>query len=202
MSGCGDCGTFQLSADPVCCGSFRSAVGGIPPSAAGTFLQSSGGVWVPSSWTLPTETTADDLGKVLTATAAGVSEWQPLYQRKMLLCFGSRQFTAAGIYLFPWAFDSASVSQIQNEMVPMAGRISKLRVRQSTPVVSTDNLEYRLFVNGGPTALTVTLNTNTASGSNLTDVVTVEANDFLTFTAINATATRAVRAVALMLFEF
>jgi hypothetical protein len=179
-----------------------SNVAGFAPATTGEFLQSSGGLWIPSAWTLPTATTGDDLGKVLTATAENVSEWQPLYQRKALLCFGARQFTAAGIYLFPWAFDSAAPAQEQKEILPMAGRISTLRIIQSTPVVSADNLEYRLFVNGLSTALTVTLNTNTASGSNLVDIVTVEANDFLTFSAINATATRAVRPVALMMFEF
>jgi hypothetical protein len=77
-----------------------------------------------------------------------------------------------------------------------------MRVQHSTPVVSADDIIYTLVVNGVDTALTVTLNTNGASASNLVDVLEVGATDQLGVRADGATALRVIRNMVQFTLEF
>jgi hypothetical protein len=196
-----------------CCGSLvRHEAGGgtsgpvLPLGDEGEFGQSDGGMWVPSEWTLPETVTEGELGAVLTASAAGVSTFTPLFQRSMMVSFGARQISATLIWLYPWNFDSAAANATTvagYQIPPMMGRIKNMRVHHTTLIVSTDNIVYTLVKNNTTdTALTVTLNTNTANGTDLVNVVDLLATDLLSVKAVGATATRASRVSVQFDLEF
>jgi len=202
---CADC-------DP--CGSTRvgfAAGGGepggtLPDGDTGDFLQWNGTLWVPSAWTLPLATNQNDLGEVLTVTAAGASQFQPLFQRKSPLMIGARQISATFIWLVAWQFDTAALTTVGAAgflVPPVSGRLRNMRVLHATPVVSTDNITYTLVMNQVTnTALAVTINTGTAKASNLVDVVDVGSADLLSIRADGATATRLLRTCVSFDFEY
>ena len=194
-----------------CCGSIVRHIGGtagpvLPLGAEGEFGQSDGGMWVPSEWTLPETVTEGELGAVLTASAAGVSTFTSLYQRSMMVSFGARSISATLIWLYPWNFDSAAgngTTVAGYQIPPMRGRIKNMRVRNTTLIVSTDNIVFTLVKNNTTDlSLTVTLNTNTQSGTDLTHVEELLATDLLSVKATGATATRASRVSVQFDYEF
>jgi hypothetical protein len=178
----------------------------MPDGDEGDFLQWNGTLWVPSDWTLPLATTENDLGEVLTVDAAGSTVFQPLFQRTLLLAFGARQLAVGSLWLYPWQFDAAtalSESAAGFLFPPMSGRLRDMRVWHSTPLVTADNITYTLVVNGVDTALVVgPMNTNTATGSNLVDVVNVGATDQMSLRATGQTATRIIRTAITFTLEF
>jgi hypothetical protein len=179
--------------------------GTLPDGDAGDFLQWNGTLWVPSSWTLPFTTTENDLGEVLTVTAAGVAEFQPLFQRTLLFSFGLQQVQTNALWAIPWQFSSVPLvtASAAGFIFPlMSGRVRDMRVLHSTPLVGADNITYTFVVNGVNTPLAVTLNMGAASGSNLVDVVNVGATDQLSLLTGGQTATRLIRPAIYFTLEF
>jgi hypothetical protein len=175
----------------------------LPDGSTGDFLQWNGTLWVPSSWTLPLTVTENNLGEVLTITAAGVAEFQPLFQRTLILAFGARGVTTVGPWLFPWEFDGVTIATIETLVPPMSGRIRDMRVLHSTPLASADDITYTLVVNGVNSALAVgPINTSVASASNLVDVVDVGALAQLSVRADGQTAQRLIRPAIFFTLEF
>ena len=204
MNGCGDCTPCDTPALGFTPTSPGTPGGTLPDGDVGDFLQFNGTLWVPSSWTLPQQVTVNDLGEVLTVTAAGTSAMQPLFQRSMLVAIGARQISATQTWLFSWQFDSTAVLAVSQAgfWTPLiSGRLRNMRVRHSTPIVSADNITYTVVLNGTTfSSMVVTLNTNTATASNLVDTLDVGASDKVNVQATGATALRALHPV--VTFEF
>ncbi len=161
---------------------------------------------MPSAWTMPLTASANDLGEVLTATSPGVAQFQPLFQRRVLVAIGARQVSDTQIWLVAWQFDTAALTTIATAgflTPPISGRLRRMRVLHSTPVVSTDNITYTVVLNQiTSTSLAVTLNTGAASGSNLSDIVEVGASDLISLKGEGATTTRLIRTAITFDFEF
>lgn len=122
-----------------------------------------------------------------------------------MLAFGARQISNVAIWLLPWFFDSAANIQSDNNgpLSPaLSGRVRDMRVRHFTTVASTDDITYTLFVNDNPTALTVTMNTSTAAGSDLVNVLNVGATDELNVRATGATVVRNLRTCVQLTLEY
>lgn len=200
MTCCNPCATPELPLSPSSPG---TPGGTLPDGSTGDFLQWNGTLWVPSSWTLPLTVTENNLGEVLTITAAGVAEFQPLFQRTLILAFGARGVTTVGPWLFPWEFDGVTIATIETLVPPMSGRIRDMRVLHSTPLASADDITYTLVVNGVNSALAVgPINTSVASASNLVDVVDVGALAQLSVRADGQTAQRLIRPAIFFTLEF
>jgi hypothetical protein len=201
MTCCNPCATPELPLSPSSPG---TPGGTLPDGDTGDFLQWNGLLWVPSDWTLPLSVTEDDLGEVLTVTAADVAEFQPLFQRTLILAFGARGVAPGGLpWLFPWEFDAPTIATIETLVPPMSGRIRDMRVLHSTPLASADNITYTLVVNGVNTSLAVgPINTSVASASNLVDVVDVGALAQLSVRADGQTALHIIRPAIFFTLEF
>lgn len=201
MSRCRRCPTtFQSAA----AGSGQPG-GDLPDGDVGDYLRWNGTIWVPSDLTMPLVAGEADLGSALTIDAANSTEFQPLFQRELILSFGAFQITPTGIWLFPWNFSSSAGSTFGTvtSIIPsMAGRVRDMRILHATPVASADNILYTLTIGGIDTALTATLNTGGTSATNLIDVVNVTAIDRLNVKAQGATATRVIRNAVQFTLEY
>jgi hypothetical protein len=196
----------------TCCGGIKPSSmtgtgepGGFPPpgTAEDQFIQFNGTLWVPSAWILPDTVSAGDLGEVLTVAAAGVAEFQPLFQRTINLQWGARVIGNGLPYLYPWVFDgTTTAAEFVNFYAPMSGRIKNMRVVHAVPIVSADDITYTFALDTIDTALAVTLNTNTAAGSNLVDVIDVNAIQAMSVKATGQTANRTLRTTISFDFEF
>jgi hypothetical protein len=163
-----------------------------------TFLQWNGVLWVPSSWTLPDEALAGNVGEVLTATGAGASAFAappvvtPTSQYHY--AFGAQQVNTGTQALFPFFSTSAASSALVTATAAIAqfsGKLKSMFVTHGTPV-GADNITYTVFVNGFITGLSVTLNSGSAAtASDLVNEITVGAGDKITVRVTGASANRA-----------
>lgn len=88
-------------------------------------------------------------------------------------------YTTTPRYLTPWYDgDLALVAPVRAE-APRAGTLRSLRVRHTTPAGNGNPIAYTVRVNGVASALTATLLSTAASGSNLINTVAVAAGDLL-----------------------
>lgn len=141
-----------------CCGSGFSRNVVIPDGVlANTFVQRSGGLWVPSPWTLPNG--AAVLGEVLAASAANASALvaPPVLTPSKLFqyAFGAQQVNTTTQALFPF-FSSAAATinfaAATAATVQFDGVLKELWVNHGTPM-GADDIVYTLILNGVPTAL-------------------------------------------------
>lgn len=100
---------------------------------------------------------------------------------------GSVAASTATRYLSPW-WDTgiAPLAPVQWR-APRAGTLRSLRVRHNTPTGNGNDVVYTLRVNGVATALTVTVASTSADGSNLVNSVAVVAGDLLDIEVTKAT---------------
>jgi hypothetical protein len=164
-------------------------------------LQWNGALWVPSSWTLPDEALAGDVGEVLTATGAGASAFAappvvtPTSQYHY--AFGAQQVNTGPQALFPFFSTPAATSAFVTATAAIAqfsGKLKSMFVTHGTPV-GADSITYTVFVNGFITGLSVTLNSGSAAtASDLVNEITVGAGDRIVVRATGATVNRAVTA--------
>lgn len=82
-------------------------------------------------------------------------------------------------YLTPWSDPSLAQTSPLQYRIPRGGRIRNMRVRHNTPAGNGNPIVYTLRVNGIASALTVSLASNVADGSDLVNSVVVAAGDLV-----------------------
>ena len=117
---------------------------------AGQFYQWTGAVWVPSSWIVPLDVPAADVGKVLTAVAPGVSAFMPgvpgpAGPAPVIPYAPAVQLT--GVVPNYIGFGTVNVSEeLVNFVCPRAGTIQNLRINvtlNTLPLGGTANFTIR-----------------------------------------------------------
>jgi hypothetical protein len=163
-------------------------------------------LWVPSSWTLPQASPgAGDVGQVLTVTAAGVAEFQDATEQ-LHYAFGNNSINAGTQFIVPWISTGASEgAELRIETILRDGFLNTLRILHATPV-GGDNLVYTIRIGAtvgtlADTALTLTLNSGAAAGSNLVNSVAVTAGQVMSMKVTGATVARTVRMTANLILE-
>lgn len=134
---------------------------------------------------------------------AGTGLWVPRAPRfSGVLGFGAASIANVAVgWLYPWFDASGGVNTEATSgslTAPVAGVISRMWVRHCQPGGAT-NVTYTLVVNTVATALTVTLSSAVALGSNLVTNITVAAGDQLGLSASNGSgALLAIRPTVVM----
>jgi hypothetical protein len=168
--------------------------GVLPPGVVpDTFLQWNGVLWVPSSWTLPTEALV--AGEVLTAAGAGASAFAapPTLPAtsQYHYAFGAQQVNTGTGALFPFFSTSAATtafSAATGAVAQFTGTLRKLYLTHGSPA-GASNLVYFVFLNNVITTLTVTLSSAAAGpATNLVNTVAVVAGDKITVRVTGAVA--------------
>lgn len=97
------------------------------------------------------------------------------------LIFGAGRVIATTTtrYLFPCYSDSVAQTSAVQFRASRAGTLRNLRVRHNIPAGNGNNIVYTIRKNGVATALTVTLASTTADGSDLVNTVGVAAGDLI-----------------------
>lgn len=190
----------QLTSPPVVIPGGPGEPGGVlPPGVVpDTFLQWNGVLWVPSSWTLPTDALAGDITKVLTATGANASAFAapPVLPAMSAYhyAFGAQQVNTGNGAMFPFFSTSAATTPFTVPTMAIAqftGTLRTMYVTHGIPVAA-DPIRYVVFVNGFITGLEVTLSSGAAGpGTNLVNSVAVTAGDRIIVRTTGATANRA-----------
>ena len=85
--------------------------------------------------------------------------------------------TTATRYLTPWYDDGLAQTTAIQFRVPRAGTLQNLRVRHNSPGGNGNDIVYTVRVEGVASALTVTLASDAADGSDLANTVAVAAGD-------------------------
>jgi hypothetical protein len=175
--------------------------GTLPPAgAAGAFLQSSGGVWVPSTWILPqVAPVAGDIGKALVVNAAGETEFQTLFDR-MVIIWTALALTNGTTFMWPSGDTGTNSSAVSPFAVPAPFDGTLRRARSLHNILAgVTNVVYTFQVNEVDTALTWTVNSGTQAGNNLVDNVNFSAGDRLRLKASNTSgATLSIRPLVLV----
>lgn len=92
---------------------------------------------------------------------------------------GGVSATVTTRYLTPWSDPTLAQTSPVQYRVPRGGRIRNLRVRHNTPAGNGNPIVYTLRVNGVASALTASVASNVADGSDLVNSVTVVAGDLV-----------------------
>jgi len=159
------------------------------------------------SYTLPTTGERDwstNLNALLVALAEGVDGLlNPDGAVGSIVHFAQNTIPADTTprFMWPWADNDAWVGVEQVILVPVAGTLSKLRVRHDT--IATDvNTAFTVRKNGIDTALTCTIAAAGQAASDTTNSVAVAAGDRVSVKIVNSgvTATTATGPRASMLF--
>lgn len=142
-----------------------------------------------ASWELPTDSAVD-----ITPGVPGVDDaiawmvaWKPQEGAPQpmpspgILEFGSDNVAATTVtrYLAPGYQQSTANVNRQDFRSPVAATVSNMRVRHNTPNGNGEQIVYTLHVNGVPTALTASLASTAADGSDLVNSVVIAEGDLL-----------------------
>lgn len=141
-------------------------------------------------------------GEVLTTNGAGVLSFTAPPTAELTWGDGSVAASTATRYLEPgWEAGTAPLAPIQWRS-SRPGTLRNLRVRHNTPVGNGNAVVYTLRVNGVATALTVSLASTGADGSNLVNSVSVVAGDLLDIEVTKALAIGAGGVSVMVSMEF
>ena len=91
-------------------------------------------------------------------------------------------------YLSPYWSDSLAPTSAQQFRIPRAGVIQSLRVHHNSPAGNGNIIIYTLRVNSVATALTASMGSTAADGSDLVNAVTVAAGDLIDIVVIKASS--------------
>lgn len=91
-------------------------------------------------------------------------------------------------FLTPWYDESTAQTIVVAWRIPRAGTIRNMRVRHNITAGNGNAIVYTLLVNGVATALTVSLASTAADGSDLVNTVAVAAGDLVSVRATKAAA--------------
>ena len=105
-------------------------------------------------------------------------------------------------YLTPWYDDSLAKTSAVQFRVTRAGTIRKLRVRHNSPAGNGNAIVYTLRVEGVATALSVSMASTDADGSDLVNSVAVNDGDRIDIEVTKAASTGASPSDILAVVEF
>lgn len=133
--------------------------------------------------------------------------WVPTQPVEQLhYAFGNNSINAGTQFLIPWLSTGASEgAELRIVTILRDGILKFLRLLHATPV-GTDDLVYTIRVGNtvatlADTALTLTLNSGAAAGSNLATTVAVTAGQVMSMKVTGATVGRTVRMSSNMILE-
>jgi len=174
------------------CGSFRRDTGvagpgepgGVLPDtgADGTFLQSSGGLWVPSAYALPTAAPAVNQVLVGNGTNMVYADHAPARSYLLFGCGASVLNNTSFLYSGGGGGPNNSVTPITSLIaktgVLYAATVLGAVVRHNAPLGAT-NITYTILKNGASSGMTVVLASNATIGSTTANTFSVAAGDDL-----------------------
>lgn len=105
--------------------------------------------------------------------------WQPQNVSNIMWGNNSVAATTTTRFLSPWYEDALAQTTAIQWRVSTSGRLQNLRVRHNTTAGNGNLIVYTVRVNGVVTALTVSLASTAADGSDLVNVVSVTAGDLI-----------------------
>ena len=164
----------------------------VPPVPRLTLILEPSGLGGPvsiASWELPDDSAVD-----VTPGVPGVVDaidWMIAYRpqdgapQQMpspgIFEFGSDNVAATTVtrYLAPGYQQATANTNRQDFRSPFAATLSQMRVRHNTPNGNGEAIVYTLNVNGVPTALTASLASTDADGSDLVNSVVIAAGDLI-----------------------
>jgi hypothetical protein len=105
-------------------------------------------------------------------------------------------------YLYPgYSDDTAETGEVAFR-VPRAGFMQNMYVRHNNPSGNNNAIVYTLMVNSSPTALAVSLGSNTADGNNTSDIIPVAAGDLISIRVTKAASVGSAPSNIIATLEF
>lgn len=92
-------------------------------------------------------------------------------------------------FLSPWYDEDTAQTVVISWRIPRAGTIRNMRVRHNILAGNGNAIVYTLLVNGVATALSVSLASTAADGSDLVDAIAVVAGDLVAVRVTKAAST-------------
>ena len=118
------------------------------------------------------------------------NKWVPKTETVGILAFGANNVatTTTTRFLWPWYQDSLAPTTPTQFRVPRACTLRNLRVHHSVTAGNGNNIVYTVRKNGVTTALTCTLASTAADGSDLANTVAFAAGDLIDIVVTKGTA--------------